>query len=343
MEKIEEIVIVGGGPSGAYCAFNLAINGIFPIIFDPSHPREKACGGRVQAEIIKKFPFIENILKKNASLTNLKMVFDEKNYQELEFLKGYNISRKDFDIEILRMAIKKGAILIKERVIDIERVENNKKNKKESNKIKKKNSYWIIKTNKQTLKTKILVGADGAKSLVRRKTIGPIAKKNLAIGYGYLATGIEKDISVVKFFNKIPGYIWIFPRRDNTNIGIGTELRYEKQLQKLLNRYILSNYPKMKIVPNSQFKALLPYAKDPNFFTKYSCCGEDWILIGDAAGHVNPINGEGIPYALWSGKLASEAIKEGNLKKYQDKWKKQYGNKLINYCKSKQFNPIFKN
>jgi digeranylgeranylglycerophospholipid reductase len=336
MEQIEKIIIIGGGPAGAYCAFCLASKGIYPIILDHSHPREKPCGGRVQAEIIKKFPVIEQILKKKSTITNLKMIFDENSSQVIKFLRGYNVSRKEFDKNILRMAIKKGAILIKERVLGINRIE---KNQKKDNKTfltdgKKKNNYWIIKTNKRLLKTKILVGADGTPSLVRRQTIGPISKQNLAVGYGYFATGTEEEISVVKFLKKIPGYIWIFPRKENENIGIGSELKYKNQLKKILHNYMVSNYPKMKIVPKSQFKGILPYAKEPEFFTKASC-GEDWILIGDAAGHVNPINGEGIPYALWSAKIASEAIQEGNLKKYHIEWTKQYGNKLISYCKSK--------
>jgi flavin-dependent dehydrogenase len=47
MTKIEDVVIVGGGPAGSYCAFKLAIKGVFSVILDGSHPREKPCGGGV--------------------------------------------------------------------------------------------------------------------------------------------------------------------------------------------------------------------------------------------------------------------------------------------------------
>ena len=53
--------IVGGGPAGAYCASCLTKNGIYPTIFDPSHPREKPCGGVVTSLAQEIFPFLRQI------------------------------------------------------------------------------------------------------------------------------------------------------------------------------------------------------------------------------------------------------------------------------------------
>jgi digeranylgeranylglycerophospholipid reductase len=72
------------------------------------------------------------------------------------------------------------------------------------------------------------------------------------------------------------------------------------------------------------------------------CAGENWILIGDAAGHVDPISGGGILYALWDGKLAAEAIIKRDLREYDKLWKKEYGKKLKTQSKKKAkfYNPV---
>jgi flavin-dependent dehydrogenase len=91
----------------------------------------------------------------------------------------------------------------------------------------------------------------------------------------------------------------------------------------------------------SEFAAMLPRATNPDFFI-LPCAGDDWILIGDAAGHADPLTGEGILYALWSGKLAAEALSRNKPRNYDTLWKQQYGNFLVERCKQKNtfYNPL---
>ncbi len=63
-------------------------------------------------------------------------------------------------------------------------------------------------------------------------------------------------------------------------------------------------------------------------FTVDPGAGKNWLLVGDAAGHVDPIVGEGIYYALCSAEYAREAILAGNLMQYEDLWRSAYGVKL---------------
>lgn len=56
--------------------------------------------------------------------------------------------------------------------------------------------------------------------------------------------------------------------------------------------------------------------------------GEDWLLVGDAAGHVTPITGEGIRFALVGGRLAAEAILEGKPATWRDRWEAAFGDEL---------------
>jgi flavin-dependent dehydrogenase len=91
----------------------------------------------------------------------------------------------------------------------------------------------------------------------------------------------------------------------------------------------------------SRFAAMFPLARNSDFFT-LPCAGIDWILVGDAAGHVDPITGEGILYALWSSKLAAEAIRRNDLESFDNLWRKEYGNSLREKCAQRDafYNPL---
>ena len=80
---------------------------------------------------------------------------------------------------------------------------------------------------------------------------------------------------------------------------------------------------------------MVPSAKNPNVFQNTKCAGNKWILVGDAAGHVDPISGGGILYALWGAKLAAKAIKENYLESYDMEWKKEFGNDFKDRCEKK--------
>jgi geranylgeranyl reductase family protein len=319
MKPTNDIIIVGGGPAGAYCALEMTKQGIYPLIFDHSHPREKPCGGGISPQTISKFEFIEKFRSKGftfgdfniISCTNMQVVT-----KELE--NGFCISRSLLDEGILKMATDGGAELIKEKVIEIENY----------------GDHWKVKTNKRIISAKIVVGADGVNSIVRRKTIGPIPKQELALTFGYRATPVKKESATIKYLAEFPGYIWVFPGKGYSNVGIGGELKHGNKLKRLLDAFIESNYPDIKIT--SEYVSMLPSANNPKFFEN-PCMGKNWILVGDAAGHVDPISGGGILYALWGGKIAADVTKINALETYDYRWREEFGNTLIEHCKKKPF------
>jgi len=314
MNRIENVAIVGGGPAGAFCAFELARKGIYTTVFDHSHPREKPCGGGISALAIQKFPFLKQFRSMGGVSSNLRIIScTNKQVTLIGHQQGFNISRRIFDEELVKMATQTGAKLVHEKVINIQ----------------KKQNSWQIKTDNQIVNAKTLIGADGVNSLVRKKTIGAIPNKNLGLAYGYFVTGVEHDPTTIKFLGEIPGYIWIFPRNDHSCIGIGSKLKHGFMIKKLLEEFVQSYCPQINIA--STFAAMFPCVTDPDFFM-HPCAGEDWVLVGDAAGHVNPLSGEGILYALWSGKLAAEATAENELRLYNKLWREDYGNYLRALC-----------
>jgi flavin-dependent dehydrogenase len=236
---------------------------------------------------------------------------------------GFNISRQIFDENLLNMATNSGAKLIREKVTEI----------------KRRKRFWEVRTNKQSLSTRILVGADGVNSLVRRKTIGSIPREELGIAYGYIATGVENEPTTMKFLKDHLGYIWITPRGSHSCVGVCSEIKNGSKLKKILDDFVAFHCPSIKIA--SRFAAMFPFAKSPGFFD-LPCAGNDWILVGDAAGHADPVTGEGIIYALWSGKLAAETIRRNELGLYDGLWKKEYGGYLLKRAADKDtfYNPL---
>jgi flavin-dependent dehydrogenase len=200
-----------------------------------------------------------------------------------------------------------------------------------------------------------LVGADGAGSGIGRTLAGPLPPSEMEVAFGYRAPlpDVGKSPTVVAFLPGWVGYAWAFPRVDHISFGIATtQDAFEHQpLDDLLWQFMLGYYrqredPKAHLwtsrksdqtrderIRNSlretaeRYAARIPGLNDKTWDSR-QVCGEDWALLGDAAGFADPVTGEGIYYALRSAELLAECYLAGAPQKYEERWREDFGRDL---------------
>lgn len=318
-----DVGIVGAGVAGSSCAQVLGEAGVKVALFDYSHPREKPCGGLIEDRVVDEFNVPEELLENNVKWVlaerfkfRVKIPFDHPIFL---------ISRRNFDYYLLKRALSnKSVTFFAEKVTHVG----------------KRDGNWILKTNKsECVKVKTLVGADGCPSLIRKYLFKPIPRQFLAttVGYNFYCPSeyierafIKNTIETYYSHEYVPegGYVWIFPKKTSINVGIGS-IKNGKRLKKSMDKF-MSSHPaakRLKTLNGHFFAHSVPAIWKEDFFDM-PCSGNNWALIGDAAGHVNPIGGAGIYYAMKGGTLCGLALLDGDINRFEKYWRRDYGNEL---------------
>jgi flavin-dependent dehydrogenase len=136
------------------------------------------------------------------------------------------------------------------------------------------------------------------------------------------------DAVIFQTHSDLEGYLWSFPRADHASVGIATRLGavLPQYLWQRVDQFLAEMCPKAE--REKRWVGLLPMAQDPTLWDT-PCAGPGWALVGDAAGHVLPLTGEGIAYALWSADLLAESLNRGEPMAYEGLWREHSGQALI--------------
>lgn len=310
------IAIVGGSLAGALLALQLRDSEHQISIFDPCAPWEKPCGGAVSREVLRQFPILGELRCLWHCPPRLKFI---PSAREESFLWGpqsswLTVSRYDLNRAILEVALQTRKVsLTAGRVNDIY--------------VTRDGSRWLVRTASDCQEFDVVVGADGVNSVVRKRLMGPIPREHLAVTVGYMVSDVSLDEMVIQTYDDLLGYLWYFPRSDHVSVGILTRVNAAavSKLWQRLDGFLSRYYPKARKV--RRWRALIPTAIRPDFWEQ-RCAGQNWALIGDAAGHVDPVSGIGIPYALASSTLVARAILCRDLESYDRAWRDEYGDQL---------------
>jgi geranylgeranyl reductase family protein len=287
------IAVVGAGPAGTWASVLLARRGHSVTLFDPQAPWEKPCGGGVTAKALSGFGIFESDLPRN-NIERITIYFADQDSVTVTPQKPIAVlSRRELGKYLLDAAEKAGVSVIKSRIIHIQ-----------------PNGYeWDLATRDSVVQSDFLIGADGATSLVRRTVGRPLPPEDLAVTLGYFIPGNAPAQMKIYFVPEFEGYIWSFPRPNHISYGLITRSGpgWTSRAKTLLSNFIIADLGS-DVLEHAEFYSAPVPCLGPHSWKNNQIAGDRWALVGDAAGLVDPITGEGIHYAFRSAQILAETI-----------------------------------
>jgi geranylgeranyl reductase family protein len=312
-----DVIVVGAGPGGATAAMALREKGIDVLMLDrQSFPRDKACGDGIPAsvfEILCDFGMQKKVKQAGFyGITDLRIVSPKGLIFDGALTPGprygseaHVVPRTEFDALLQQHAIEMGAEFCQAKVegplIEDGRVQGVKAR---------------INGSTEEIRAPLIIAADGVTSNIAR-TLRPNKHqdRHKAVALRAYIDDIEELPNRVEFYlykEILPGYAWIFPNGKNSaNIGLGMRLDYFRKrkgnLKDMMNVFLELPMVKKRLQAGGRLKKAISwqlfFGSQKNIQRAY----DGVMLVGDAAGLINPLTGGGIHNAMMSARLAADA------------------------------------
>jgi geranylgeranyl reductase family protein len=336
-----EVIVVGGGPAGALAGLTLARRGVDVLVVDRRRfPRDKPCGGGIRHGVYARFPELAGTLRARVGVHEIRRV-------RMESPSGHAVvaaretplyltmRRTDLDAALLDEARAAGARVQEGwRVTDVERGPD---------------GVAVVGADGGRLAARLVIGADGVNSVVARAaglTTG-FAEDALALDtteetpLAELCTADPEAMYVAYGYRGRPGYGYVFPKGDCVDVGVGYLLPfYKRELAGPPYRH------HARFLEDVAARGIVRGGSNPANFKAYRLplggplprTTSDGVLVcGDAGGFVNAYTGEGIYYAMVTGRHAGETAADAvaaadtsaaALAAYERRWRKEIGEEL---------------
>jgi len=283
-----KVAILGGGPSGAMAAAQLAMAGVETVVLDEKLAWEKPCGGGLTWKAYAQYPFLFDNDTPRKAIHRTVLSAPRSQPVNLNLNNPLLIySRYDLNNLLLNRAQQAGAQIEKTRILGIER----------------KSSGWSVRTKHGVMDADYCIVSTGARNSV--KSAGTeLTPADSMTALGYFVPG-NRDHIDVQFLPDFEGYIWVFPRCGHMSVGICGKGKSAQWMRATLERYMQERELSMRDA--TFYGHLLPSLETASWH-RNRVAGDGWVATGDAAGLVDPVTGEGIYYAMRSADLAAQAI-----------------------------------
>jgi len=360
-----DVLIASGGPAGSALAFHLAKKGLKIIVAEAEcFPRDKICGDGVSPVALaeldamgikdwQKFSLANEINKVGLFIKDDKVFIDLSKPEHLPY-HARIIPRIELDNWIYETAKKAGATYLESsRLINYTTTDSG-----------------IVAQLKQgtstkQIKSKVLVGADGSSSVVARQIHGGKHADEFQLlglrAYYENINGPTDRVDIYFTGDSFPGIYWLFPKGEaDANIGmacISATLPHKaSNVKNLLAGHLKNNADIKERIGNG-----MPDGKIDGWILKFFnpqsiLTNNRVLLVGDAAGLINPLSGDGIQYALLSARWAAEILHDcfkqddfsaATLYNYRKKVDKELGydfalsNLLVQFARNKTLTPVW--
>ena len=305
---MKRVAVLGGGPAGAFAAEKLAKSGLDTVLLDEKLAWEKPCGGGLTYRAYSQYPFLIDNGASKRLVTETYLSTDRTGAARLSLTKPMVIySRYELNRMLLDRAQAAGAQIEQTRVLDIHR----------------QGTGWAVKTRAGKLDADFCVLATGGRNTLRNVGTEWAAGDTMT-ALGYFVPGDRAHIDI-EFFPRFEGYIWVFPRNGHSSVGICGKGESSQSMRKRLEEYMAA---KDIPVAGSTFYAHVLPSLQRSSWESNRVSGDGWMAVGDAAGLVDPITGEGLYYAVRSADLATDLLIAGQPEAYRARLRRDFTEEL---------------
>ena len=284
------IAIVGAGPAGALTAAKLSHGGRHVILLDEKLAWEKPCGGGLTHKAFTEWPFLRDSGAPFNWVHTCELISPSGRRVSFALQQPIAIfSRRVLNGLLLDRARQAGAEVIRDRVVEIER----------------HGGQWRVRSSQASFEAAYVVIAAGARNAFRKQLSQPFTADDLMVTAGYYIPG-HSQVMQIQFLRDLHGYIWIFPRADHFSAGIcGNMGRSTSELRRILEEKLDQLGLDWR---GGQFYSHVLPSLQAGTFRRAPVSGDGWAMVGDAAGFVDPMTGEGLYYAMRSAELLSQVV-----------------------------------
>ncbi|UZO80120.1 NAD(P)/FAD-dependent oxidoreductase [Aquimarina sp. ERC-38] len=330
MKKKLHIAIIGGGLAGLVSAIDLCQRGFqVTLIEKDSFPRHKVCGEYISNEILPYFEFLGIHMKELTDVKISKLFLSTQDGNTIESnlnSGGFGVSRYTLDHYLYKKAIKEGTIFIEGQAIQIK---NDKKEK------------IIILQDKKKITCDLIIGAFGKRSNLDKalqRDFTSVISPWLGVKAHYQGDFPKEQVALHNFDG---GYCGI-SKVEEDKINVCYLVHFEsfkayRNLEDFEYSVLHENKYLRSFLNNSEMIFDKPITISQVNFAKKKLVEDEILMVGDAAGLIHPLCGNGMAMAIKGAKLVADILtiyadgiitKDQMYAKYKREWKQQFSNRL---------------